>query len=133
MFNDVTYDLGKQVLNATELRQQTIAHNIANINTANFKSKHVEFESELRQILGTENQVKLTATHPAHFGVSQSQTTINPRVAESQSNTIMNLDGNNVDLDLEMANMAANQLKYNTLIRQTNSRLTNYSYAIRGN
>ena len=133
MFNDFTYDLGRQVLNATSLRQQTTAHNIANLNTANFKSKQVEFESELRQLIGNEKQVQLTATHPAHFGVSKTQSTLEPKVVESNRNTMMNLDGNNVDIDLEMANMTANQLQYNTLVRQINSRLSNYSQVIRGN
>ncbi|GFR36145.1 hypothetical protein TCEA9_19570 [Thermobrachium celere] len=35
----------------------------------------------------------------------------------------MRLDGNNVDIDLEMANLAANQILYNALISQANTRI----------
>ena len=121
MINDITYQLGKQVLDATNLRQQTIAHNIANVNTAGYKSKQVVFESELKKYINsgiTSQKVK--------NGI-----TIKPKIVES-SDTSMNLDGNNVDIDLEMANMAANQIQYNTLVRQVSDRLSNYHYVIRG-
>lgn len=121
MINDITYQLGKQVLDATNLRQQTIAHNIANVNTAGYKSKQVVFESELKKYINNG-----TTSQKLKNGIK-----IKPTIVES-SNTSMNLDGNNVDIDLEMANMAANQIQYNTLVRQVSDRLSNYHYVIRG-
>ena len=121
MINDITYQLGKQVLDATNLRQQTIAHNIANVNTAGYKSKQVVFESELKKYINGG-----TTSQKLKNGIK-----IKPTIVES-SDTSMNLDGNNVDIDLEMANMAANQIQYNTLVRQVSDRLSNYHYVIRG-
>ena len=121
MINDITYQLGKQVLDATNLRQQTIAHNIANVNTAGYKSKQVVFESELKKYINSG-----VTSQKLKNGI-----TIKPTIVES-SDTSLNLDGNNVDIDLEMANMAANQIQYNTLVRQVSDRLSNYHYVIRG-
>lgn len=131
MFNDITFDLGKKILDATSLRQQTISHNIANINTKDYKSKQVVFESELQKMMG--NGTTLAATDARHYGTSGNYESFEAKIVESNSSTMMNLDGNNVDIDLEMANMAANQIQYNTLIRQVSDRLNNYHYVIRGN
>lgn len=130
MINDVTYQLGKQVLDATNLRQQTIAHNIANVNTPGYKSKQVVFESELKKYMV--NGVNLTATFNQHYGIQRNGISIQPQIIESSSTSQMNLDENNVDIDLEMANMAANQIQYNTLVRQVSDRISNYHYVIRG-
>lgn len=130
MINDVTYQLGKQVLDATNLRQQTIAHNIANVNTPGYKSKQVVFESELKKYMV--NGVNLTATFNQHYGIQRNGISIQPQIIESSRTSQMNLDENNVDIDLEMANMAANQIQYNTLVRQVSDRISNYHYVIRG-
>ncbi len=46
--------------------------------------------------------------------------------------TSMRTDGNNVDLDVEKVEQAANTLKYNTLIQSANGKLTNLKYVISG-
>ncbi|MDB8551149.1 flagellar basal body rod protein FlgB [Turicibacter sanguinis] len=130
MINDFTYQLGKQVLDAINLRQQTIAHNIANVNTAGYKSKQVIFESELKNYIN--NGFKINTNLKREFGSVNNGVTLQPKVVESSATSQMNLDGNNVDIDLEMANMAANQIQYNTLIRQVSDRISNYHYVIRG-
>ena len=42
------YGLMKMGLDATELRNRTIANNIVNINTPNYKRKYVTFEDSLK-------------------------------------------------------------------------------------
>lgn len=44
----------------------------------------------------------------------------------------MRTDGNNVDIDNEMANLAANYLKYNALISQVNNRMSTTRTVITG-
>jgi flagellar basal-body rod protein FlgB len=44
----------------------------------------------------------------------------------------MRLDGNNVDIDKEMAGLAENTILYNTLISQANSRISMRRYVISG-
>ena len=45
-----TYNLMKSGLNAAQLRSKTIANNIANINTPNYKRKYVKFEETLNKL-----------------------------------------------------------------------------------
>lgn len=128
---DQTYQIGKNALDASSLRQQTIAHNVANATTKNYKSKQVEFEASLKKALNRSSS-QMKTTDSRHIGGSQSATMVQAEVYETASNTSMNLDGNNVDLDQEMANMAANQIQYNALIQNTNSKLQGYSKVIQG-
>jgi flagellar basal-body rod protein FlgB len=44
----------------------------------------------------------------------------------------MRADGNNVDLDVEKVNQAANTLMYNALVTQANSKLSASKYVITG-
>lgn len=96
-----TYNLMKSGLNAAQLRSKTIANNIANINTPNYKRKYVKFEETLNNVNKTGKIEVKTDT----------------------SGAVRN-DGNNVDLENEKVNQAANTLMYNGLISLTNSKLS---------
>lgn len=94
------YELIKYSLDATELRSQTIANNIANVNTPNYKRKYVTFEETLNNLNETPKiQVKEDTT------------------------TSIRTDGNNVDLENEKVNQAATTLMYNGLVSVTNTKL----------
>ena len=94
------YELIKTSLDATELRGRTIANNIANVNTPGYKRKYVSFEETLDSIKGQ------------------------PRIEVKQDNsTSVRTDGNNIDLENEKVNQAANTLMYNSLISITNTKL----------
>ncbi len=94
------YQLLKTTLDATELRSKTIANNIANINTPGYKRKYVSFEETL----------------------DKTSKKVNIQVKEDDS-TSMREDGNNVDLENEKVNQAANTLEYNALISIVNTKI----------
>ena len=122
---DITYDLIKKTLDVSSLRQNAISSNIANVNTPNYKVNKVEFEKFLSE---SKNGINMTKTNPMHFGV-ESITDIEP-VIEKRTNTSINDNGNNVDIDLEMTELAANEIYYSVLIQQLNSKLANLNYVI---
>ena len=126
--NDLTYGLLKNALDASHLRQQTISNNMANVNTKNYKANRVVFEEELKKVMGG-TQVTLKATHRNHYGVQGNTREISPKIIKDQSTT-MRTDGNNVDIDLEMSNQAANQILYNTLAQQASKKITSLRYVI---
>lgn len=95
------YNLIKMGLDATELRSKSIANNIANINTPGYKRKYVTFEETL------DNNFKNTPKI---------------EIKEDKSNSVR-FDGNNVDLENEKVNQAANSLQYNALITISNIKL----------
>lgn len=105
--DDLTYKLIKKSLDATSLRQKVIAQNIANINTKGYKRYEVVFEDMLKDELDKKHQ---------------NIDSVQPKVVRDNS-TSMREDGNNVDIDTEMANQAANDLLYSALVSQINYKM----------
>ena len=123
--NDTTYSFIKQGLDASSLRSKVIANNISNINTAGYKKFKVTFEENLK----SDGKLNFNKTRNRHMDINNSQGTISVVKDESSS---MREDGNNVDLDLEKVNQAANTLMYNALITQANIKLNQSNYVISG-
>ena len=123
--NDTTYSFIKQGLDASSLRSKVIANNISNINTAGYKKFKVTFEENLK----SDGKLDVNKTRNKHMDINNSQSTISVVKDESSS---MREDGNNVDLDLEKVNQAANTLMYNALITQANNKLSQSNYVISG-
>ena len=117
--SDATYDLIKSGIKASDVRAKTIANNMANINTKNYKKFNVVFEENLKKENDSSN-LELKRTKTKHFASSDSG---NDNISmEQDKSTSMRSDGNNVDLDIEKVNQAANTLKYNALITKINSK-----------
>jgi len=119
------YELLKQGLNASSLRSKVSANNIANINTKGYKRSYVTFEDSLKNSMGN---AELLTTDERHINLEGSG---NIKVLKDNA-TSMREDGNNVDIDNEMVNQAANNLMYNALITQVNNRLSITKYVIEG-
>ncbi|HAB95558.1 flagellar basal body rod protein FlgB [Enterococcus casseliflavus] len=104
-----TYDLLKTAMNVSAQRAELISSNIANVNTDGYKAKRIVFESELKQAL---------ASSGTEAAVSQ----VKPKITENATTSIKD-NGNNVDLEVEMLDQAANGLYYSALTAQVNGRL----------
>lgn len=112
MFQNV--DLMTKALNASWKRNEIISHNIANVNTPNFKKSHVEFEELLQKHLKG-SSVSGSTTHDKHINIGiRSLNDLNHKVNTSQ-NFKTRRDGNNVDIDVEMGELAKNNILFNTL------------------
>ncbi|WP_207706930.1 flagellar basal body rod protein FlgB [Alkalibaculum sporogenes] len=125
--SNVSYDLIKKGLDVASIRQKSISSNIANINTPNYKVNKVEFEKILADAVGN-GKVTMKKTNDMHYGVERIED-IEP-IVEKRKTTYVNDNGNNVDIDLEMTELAANEIYYSTLVQQLNARLGNLSYVI---
>ena len=115
LVNTSTLDIGSRALSAASLRHEVLSNNIANVNTPNFKRSHVRFEDLLKQELGLDSDplMKVVRTHDRHLPIAF-HGKVRP-VIEQDAGTNMRLDGNNVDIDIEMAEVAKNQLYYSAL------------------
>ncbi len=125
--SNLNYELLKNALDASSLRQEAISSNIANVNTANYKVNQVMFESLLGE---AQNVVSMTVTDELHMGYSE-LTEVDPLVSK-RTNTTVKENGNNVDIDTEMADQAQNTLYYNALITQLNAKYSALSTVISG-
>lgn len=114
----------EKALDASWARNDTIAQNLANIDTPTYKRKDVAFEQYLNDSLGKVN-LEGNLTDKRHIAIkSKNIDKIQPTITEDNSGVSMRIDGNNVDVDSEMAQLAKNTIKYNTLVQLINS---NYS------
>lgn len=109
----------EKALDASWLRNEVISQNIANVDTPGYKRKTVAFEEHLSQAMDT--HLKGRRTDSRHLPIGKrniSEIAVN--VKQDNKSLSMRLDGNNVDIDNEMASMAKNTIKYNVLIQSIN-------------
>ncbi|MBK9576695.1 MAG: flagellar basal body rod protein FlgB [Fibrobacterota bacterium] len=118
-------------LDASMLRQKSIANNIANINTPGYKRIEVQFESELRKALDP-NRLQGARTDNGHMDIGKPN--LHSLHPEAYRPTDPTLPGqiNNVDIDMEMAKLAENQILYNSGVKFLNDRIQTIRSAIMG-
>ncbi len=113
-------------LNYASLKQKVISQNIANVDTPGYKAKSVSFQSFFNESM---NQLEAHRTNPKHIAFKQSGT--HPAIA-TKGNFQYNHNGNGVDLDQEMSNLAANQIYYNAVTDRINGKFNSLKTIIRG-
>lgn len=131
LFSDSTLMALEKALDASSLRQKVAAHNIANVNTPGFKRSYVAFEEELQQALGRSNRLSLRKADARHMGQARNLPEVVPQVRKDLS-TSMRPDGNNVDIDVENAELAMNTIMYNAAATRLNQKLQQLRYVING-
>ncbi|HOK42038.1 MAG TPA: flagellar basal body rod protein FlgB [Thermoclostridium caenicola] len=112
----------QHALDASWLRNEVIVNNIANVDTPGYKRKTVKFEEFLNSEMKTGK-------------ISKGQTKLQSSpimVTRDYSTLSYRSDGNNVDIENEMAELATNSIRYNTLIQKMNGDFQNLRKVIRG-
>ncbi|AXX93150.1 flagellar basal body rod protein FlgB [Malaciobacter molluscorum LMG 25693] len=110
--SSVTQTLFSQ-LNFRGDRQKVISSNIANINTPGYKTKDLVFEGELKK--ADESRLKLYTTDKKHLSsFSEENSPIKKRVVDVKGLEEQN-DGNNVNLDTQMSEMAKNKVLFDAI------------------
>ncbi len=127
-------DILQRTMDAATLRQQVLANNIANADTPNFKRSSLNFESELKRALDSENVRKPEAalTNEKHiaFNRVQNYRDVRPRrVLDYLTQTDNN--GNNVDAEQESMLLLQNQLRYDLLTRSISNQFTQLNIVLR--
>ena len=105
---------------ASWLRNEVIANNIANATTPGYKRQDVSFEEHLSRALRP-LRFKSLDVKVDNMNLSR----LKPKVYTDSPNFSYRLDRNNVDPDTEGVMLAANQLKYNGLITSINQEFSN--------
>lgn len=107
-------------LDGLSMRQRAVANNVANVDTPNFKSTEVRFEDQLQRAMQQGSAGELVRTDARHLDVGGG-TEFAPEVLTLDDTTLRN-DGNNVDIDREMVQLADTQIRYNTAIQMVSQR-----------
>ncbi|HTS18837.1 MAG TPA: flagellar basal body rod protein FlgB [Verrucomicrobiae bacterium] len=120
LFNDINYIAAKKMMDATVLRHEAIASNLANVDTPSYKRMDVDasFSSELSRALASGNGDQVTGLQP--------KLSLDPNaVAQSR-------DGNTVNLETELADLQQNTLAHAVETQVINYDLTHLQMAITG-
>ncbi|CRK80914.1 flagellar basal body rod protein FlgB [Neobacillus massiliamazoniensis] len=121
----------QSALDASSLRQQVISNNIANAETPGFKGKQVVFEDLLKQHLSNQSNFVGNRTDPRHIVIGDATLAPTPQIVEN-TDTVMQNNGNNVDIDKEMTNLSKNALWYYSVTQQLDSQFQQLSVAVTG-
>ncbi len=128
LITSLTSQATHKALDGLAKRHKAIASNLANVDTPNYKRRDVSFEGALEQAIQsnknkslpkvrpTSNDEPMTmrATRAEHFGIGNvpvSIEEIHPESIESEGVQFRN-DGNAVDVETEMSQLAKNTQKY---------------------
>lgn len=127
LFGD-TFQTLENSLDYATVKNQTLANNIANVDTPNYKAKDVAFKDILANELNGPTKTK--QTQPEHM--SSNHTLHNQFQAFEKNDTNYNHNGNNVDMDKEMASLAKNQLYYQSIVDRMNDKFHDLQTVVRG-
>lgn len=129
LFGSSTRQLVYKSLDANAMRGRAIAQNLANVMTPGYQRKEVQFEEKIREAM--EKKVAGRTTDGKHMPIGKGidLSRIKPEVFEPEDPTNPG-ELNNVDVDIEAAKMAENQIQYQFNIRFAS--FEKYLAAIRG-
>ena len=129
LFSNAVPKAMKKSLDLLSARQNLISSNIGNLDTPGFKASDLDFQGQLRDALGSKDQLTIKATNDKHFGPKTSNiSSLKPEAFEEEDAAKSN--GNNVNVDKEMAKLAENQIVYNATIQLMMKRASTIRAAI---
>ncbi|GJL78107.1 MAG: flagellar basal body rod protein FlgB [Nitrospinaceae bacterium] len=114
LFSDTVPAMMKKSLDFNSTRHLLISNNISQMDTPGYKAHDVDFKSQLREAVGSKSQLNLRTTHENHYGPGMAAVKgITPLPYEQDH--LAKSNGNNVNIDYEMAKLAENQIDFNAV------------------
>ena len=118
----------KTAADASWLREEVLTNNIANVDTPNYKRQDVEFSTYLNSAIEQAASPAPTLTQKVNNIDLDNITT---RTYTDNASLSYRLDGNNVDLSTENAELASEQLNYTALIDSINNEFSRMKAVIK--
>ena len=120
LYSQENYLISKKLLDATHLRHEALANNIANVETPGFKRRDLPktFSVELRRAVDRSDFRRVKG--------------LLPRSIEDRQAKPVRMDGNTVQIDEEMLAMNRNALNYEYLTGAVGGSIKELNKAIRG-
>ncbi len=121
LFSDAAFRTSQTALDGLALRQEIIGRNLANVDTPGYTAQSVTFEDTLQRAEATTPAVRLAVTHAAHQ-VGEADSTAIVRLQPRTGGSIR-ADGNNVDVDQELMEMAETGLRFQAISQLVSKKL----------
>jgi flagellar basal-body rod protein FlgB len=120
LFSDVSSVTAKAALDGLSQRQQAISRNLANIDTPGYQAETVDFQETLSRMVDDDTLLPLTTTHEAHLTTAESEPPFSVSLRPGGS---YRADQNNVDVDVEMADMSEVGIQYQAISQAVSKKL----------
>jgi flagellar basal-body rod protein FlgB len=114
-------------------RHEVITSNIANAETPGYRAFGYDFEKQLQDLTKSSQSVGVKTSDPRHLKnqFTNADGTMKPDVYVRPTESV-DEDGNTVDMDVEMAQLAKNQILFRTAVETLNRKIGTLKYAING-
>jgi len=118
-------------LDASMLRSKAIANNIANVDVPGYQRVEVDFEKQLSKALD-KSKLRGEKTNKAHLNIGRKDLSkVKPEAYRPVDNTLPS-GVNNVDIDIENAKLAENQILFNFGVKFAGARFGAVQQSIKG-
>lgn len=130
---DKTIDMAARALDLRSRRHELIISNLSNADTPGYKAFDLMVEESLARKSDHAGGIKLRQTHPGHMPTARPNASGPiPKVIKMDAPNNLRGDGNTVDMDREMANLASNQLLYKVSAQIITKKFEGLSNVIKG-
>jgi flagellar basal-body rod protein FlgB len=127
-----TVSILEKALDLRSKKHNVIASNIANMDTPDYKAFDLIIEKELQKVTGKGNSISLNKTNKAHMQSQRSKAGGVSVVIDDTQELSLRGDGNTVDIDKQMGNMAENTLMYKAAAQMIHKKFQGLKSAIQG-
>jgi flagellar basal-body rod protein FlgB len=111
----------EQLIHMAGMRHGVLTSNIANVDTPNYKAKDLKFQ----QTLDDELQLKVTASGHIHSNDNNGGAPIEVEKQDAWA------DGNNVELDMEVAKMTENSMLFQAGVSMLETKIRMFKNSFR--
>lgn len=120
MFNDPNYQSLRTLLDVAMVRHKALAGNVANVNTPGYQRSDISstFQQELQKAVEAGDLEKLRS--------------MTPKLQTDTETPSLRMDGNNVNLEREMVEIAKNSIQFETSAAFLTRRYQDLRMAITG-
>ncbi len=124
--------MAKLALQGLAQRNEVIAQNIANNDTPGYRALEVDFESTLRRAMQEDGKLPLKNTRENHMQGTETDFTRFIQISQKSGGTLR-ADGNNVDIDQELASQTETGLRYQAISQVVSKKLNLLKSISQGN
>ncbi len=110
-------------------RLSVLANNLANADTPGYKARDIDFRAALA---GADQQtgLALSVTEPGHIAIGSGE--ISPDELKYRNPYQASLDGNTVEMPVEQAAFAENNVRYQASLTFINTQIADMTYVLSG-
>lgn len=111
----------QKALDGLTLRRDIIGQNVANVDTPGYRAQTTNFETALQQAMRRGSQLSMNTTSSGHMASLISEENALTQVSLRSGGSVR-ADGNNVDIDQELAELTETGVRYQALTTVVNKK-----------